>query len=350
MTPRSGASGLDALDEALRHDSARHLGVAAVTLTRVSLVERPASYVGRYLVRAVPPSDARCGLYVKVFKPRDNPGGLDAMRARVQHEFDTLQRMQTVFHGRPSLGVVPPVACYPESLAIATEEVAGPTLLDYLPPRMAVWASRAARLEAAQVLSQCGTFLRMLHDVEPHGPMGTAADIASYVDVRLIRLEREGGPLFNSPWRSRVLAHIECLAQQLSADDLVPRLAHADLALANVLVSDDRIVVLDFAMARQALRLLDVTRLSLQLDLLAVKPHISGATVRHLQSALREGFEPGLSDAHPLYRLLTLLHRVNHLGTLTLKPARFPETLYNGAVARAHRRWIAAELDRGAGL
>ncbi|MGV3516380.1 phosphotransferase family protein [Luteitalea sp.] len=348
--PDRSPSALETVLARLPADVARHLGVPAVHLDRVTVVERPVSHVARLRVVVDGQTSPACGLYVKVFKPKRLPGGPDAMRTRVVHEFDTMRRVHAALADKPGLGVVPPVACYPDLLTTVTQEVAGPTLLEYLPTRTAWWAPAAASVEAADVMRRCGGWLRALQEVDVPSPAMTPDEIAAYIDVRLARLERDGGRRFAAPWRTQVLALVHRLGRELSPDDLVPRLAHADVALANVLVAGDAIVVLDFAMARPALRLHDLTRLSLQLDLLAVKPHINGTTVRHLQSALREGFEPGLSDAHPLHRLLTLLHRVNHLGTLTLKPARFPEALYNGAVARAHRRWIATELDRGAGL
>lgn len=336
------------VSERLRSDAARHLDVPAVSVTQVSLAERPASWIARYTAADQRSAQGHRGLYAKVFKVKDAPGALDAMRARVKHEFDTLTRVQAVLSQSPGLGVVPPVACYPDLLATVTEEVTGPTLLEYLPRRMTWWASSSSAAEAADVLHRCGRLLRRLQDVDPPGPRVSVAELSAYVDLRLERLEREGGEGFQAPWRARVREHVERLGAEVGEDDLVARFAHADLALANVLVTPERIVMLDFAMARPALRFLDLARLSLQLDLLAVKPHVRRGTVHRLQRALREGFEPGLSAEHPLFRLLTLLHRVNHLGSLTLKPARFPESLYNAAVARAHRRWLGDELQRGA--
>jgi hypothetical protein len=111
-------------------------------------------------------------------------------------------------------------------------------------------------------------------------------------------------------------------------------------------VSGDRIVVLDFAMTSRGTRLHDLTRLYLQTDLLGAKPQFRRQVLDSALLALLDGYEPGLTTADPLFRLLSLLHRVNHLGTLTLNRARFPASLYNRRLRSIHGRWIARELQR----
>jgi hypothetical protein len=109
-------------------------------------------------------------------------------------------------------------------------------------------------------------------------------------------------------------------------------------------------VVLDFAMVSHDVPLQDVAKVFLQLDLLRVKPLINGRVIRALQEALLEGFEPSLRVDRPLFRLVMLLHRVNHLTGLTVHSAPVAESLYNRVVCHQHRRWIAGELSRSAEL
>ena len=103
-------------------------------------------------------------------------------------------------------------------------------------------------------------------------------------------MQHGGG--FSSDDRLAVLNHIQALGAQIAPQDLKEVAVHSDLALGNILVSDGRIVVLDFAMSKLGTRLHDLTRLYVQLDLLAVKPRFSSRVVRRLQQALLNGFDP----------------------------------------------------------
>jgi hypothetical protein len=86
----------------------------------------------------------------------------------------------------------------------------------------------------------------------------------------------------------------------------------------------------------------------MQIDLLRAKPQFRRPVLARLQSALLEGLDPSLTPERPLFRLLSMLHHVNHFGTVSLRRERFPARLLNRRVARMHRRWIEGELSAGA--
>jgi len=60
------------------------------------------------------------------------------------------------------------------------------------------------------------------------------------------------------------------------------------------------------------------------------------------------GLDPSLRPERPLFRLLSMLHHVNHFGTVSLRRESLPARLLNLRVARMHRRWIDGELSAGA--
>jgi Ser/Thr protein kinase RdoA (MazF antagonist) len=197
-------------------------------------------------------------------------------------------------------------------------------------------------------MTKAGRWIRLFQSALPRGGTESVNGLVEYIDQRLLRLVDSQGSRFTQRDRHGVLKHLARLGAEITPDDLQTVAIHADMAIGNVIVSNGRIVVLDFAMTTHGTRLHDLTRLYVQLDLLCIKPQLRGAVIRVLQRALVEGFDPTLSTQHPLFRMLLLLHRVNHLTTLTVNRARFPESLYNGMVCASHRRWLAAELDRGA--
>jgi Ser/Thr protein kinase RdoA (MazF antagonist) len=176
----------------------------------------------------------------------------------------------------------------------------------------------------------------------------TIGALKAYIDHRLLRLVREPEAGFTERDRQDVLTHIDALGSLVQENELDEVPVHADMALGNLLVAGSRIVVLDFAMTNRGSRLLDLTRLFVQMDLLTVKPHVHRALVHRLQQSMIAGFDSTLTQDRPLFRLLLLLHRINHLATLSVNPAPFLENLYNGLVKKHHRRWLTAEMQRGA--
>lgn len=330
----------------LEADAAAHFGASAVRLIPRGCEERPSSHVMRVEVKRRPDDVTQSHLFVKVFKGKPLPDGADVMRQLVVRDYETTRRVHAWMSTHADLGVVPPVACYPEHLAIVTEEVQGPTLLDHL-HRHGGWLSPARHPdELIATMMTVGRWIRAFQGIETTGAKITVDALREYIDVRLRRLVDEPAAEFSGDDRQRVLRHIELLGRHVDTDDLVEVAVHADMALGNLLVSGRRIVVLDFAMAKRGSALFDLTRLVVQMDLLAVKPYIRGSVIRRLQQAMVKGYDPALTPDHPLFRLHLLLHRINHFATLSAKRPPFLEGLYNGVVRRGHRQWLAAELRR----
>ena len=266
------------------------------------------------------------------------------MRERVVNEFEATRRIHLLMQPFDDLQAVPAVGCYPDALTVVTEEVKGPTLLEHLSTKGA-WFPGDARLDdLCSSMRAVGRWVRALQGMGGQGPRLTRQGIASYVDHRLQQLVRHPGAKFDERDRADVLGHIDRLAQQMPDDAFSTVPVHGDMALSNVLVVGRRIAVLDFAMMQYEGALLDLSRLYLQTELLALKPHVRSDVTSRLQAALLAGFDASVHPRLPAFRLHLLIHRVNNLATVTLKPGAFPESLYNGLVARHHRRSLHAEL------
>lgn len=322
-------------------NAAEHFGLDAVRLHPVDYHERPFSHLLRMRVCG---GDGRTAqhLFVKVSKAKDVPGGVEAMRDRVARDFEVTRRVHEAMLPFADLGAVPPVACYPDLLAMVTEEVVGPTLLQYLQHR-GVWL-RGSRTELFDVAHRVGRWVRVYQATGPTGGRVSPDALRAYIDHRLAKLVAYAG--ITPDERMRILQHIDALCTHLAPEDMTEVAVHSDLALGNILVSGGRIVVLDFAMSKLGTRLHDVTRLYVQLDLLSIKPQFRSRLIRQLQQALLNGFDPELRTERPLFRLLCLLHRTNHLTTLTVNDSRPAEAVYNAFIRRRHRRWIKGELAK----
>jgi hypothetical protein len=308
--------------------------------------ERPFSHLLRVAIIDDGIDKRRAHFFLKVFKPKPaDEGGVDAIRRRVVHEFETTQRIYKLIDGKQRLGVVRPIACYPEHLAIVTEQAAGRTLLAHLQTHAAWWPRKRDLRNLAKTMVTVGRWLRAFQLIDSRPGQISVAELRSYIDLRLRRLV--GAGVFSEQVRGQLLSHIDALGREVSEHDLKEVIVHADMAPSNVLVCCDRVVVLDFAMTSRGGVFHDLSRVFSQLDLLGMKPQFRPDVIRWLQRALLRGFDPALTPERPLFRLMLMLHRVNHLLTLSLRGERLFGTIYSWHVRRQHRRWIAAELRGG---
>jgi len=341
--PAPDRARFDAIFARLEAQSQASFGTPGVRLETVGYEDRPFSWLCRAALKDNPAAAGR-HVYVKIFKPKDPAAGID-LRARVRQDFATTCEIHAFMAGWPELGAVRPIACYDEALTIVTEEAEGTTLLDRL-QRDATWFPDAARIDSlARALETVGRWLKRFQGFRPADDHVPIQSLVDYVDTRLKRLvDRQVMP---ASQRERILGHLEAIGRGVSPHDLKDVAVHADLAPANILVSDRGVVVLDFAMTGRGTALHDISRLYMQLDLLRAKPHFRQRVIAPLQESLLRGFDPALSPAHPLFRILSMLHHVNHLGTLALRRESLPGRLVSARAIRMHRRWIAAQLDAG---
>lgn len=327
-------------------DAARHFRVPALRFEPVGYDDREFSHVLRLAVYGNGAADPFSHLYVKAGKPKAVEGGPNAQRERVIRDFETTQRVYDAMASSPDLGVVPPVACYPEHLAIVTEQVSGPTLLEHVRTRAAWFPRESTVNDLCATLTATGRWIRVFQSTLPPGEPVAREFLRDYIDHRLKKVVSRNPERLSEEDRARLLAHIDALLAQVAPAELQQVPVHSDLAMGNILVAGKRIVVLDFAMAKTGTALHDLARLFVQLDMLAVKPHVQERVVQRLQECLLAGYDPQLAESRPLFRLLELLHRVNHVVTLLFQRTHMVEAAYNRLVLQRHYRWLAAELAR----
>ena len=345
MTPHDPSDVFALVLRRLQSDVAERHGLADVRLHVLERQERPFSQLVRL---AVSPSDddrTICRLYVKVFRPKSLPGGSQGLLNRIAKDFETTQRVHASLAAYPDLDTVPPVACYPDLHAIVTEQVDGPTLMEYLGQQAAWFPSSAALSTLCDTMERIGRWLQVFQATGQTGGYVTIDDLSAYVAHRLNRLRGCGA--VSRLDLENILGHVAFLGSEIPPHDLSKVAVHCDFALGNILVAGPRIVVLDFAMAKLGTRLHDLTRLCVQMDLLTLKPQFRTQVIGRLERAFLAGFDQGVTPGDPLFRLLSLLHRINHLTSMVVSRTSGPQAIYNGLIKRRHRRWIATELATG---
>jgi hypothetical protein len=331
---------LDTVLSKLQEGSSAYFGASAVHLRGLHRFDREVSVVLQ--VRVDGAADAH-EIFVKVFKPRGLAGEQrDLMRTRVLHDFATSLRVHNQMAGLDGFSAVRPIACFPDELAIVTERAAGDTLGVVLERKASWWPTAAQLAELESTLSRAGAWIRAFQAGTPEKSAFSLAGMRAYLDIRLRRLISMPRARFPEAWRAGVLRYFDARSAEIGSADLHEAPIHADIAPGNVLVNGDDIIVIDFAMATTGGKYHDVSRLYSQLEFLNCKPKFRASVVAKLQSALLEGFEPGLSPRHPLFELFLVQHVVCHLANLSGHPGSGLSRPYNWYQRQEHRRWLVA--------
>lgn len=322
-----------------------YLQRGVVRLTPIDYQERPFSHLLKIAVSAEGDADRR-QMFVKIFKSNGSPDDIERMRRRVVHDFERTREIHRAMSAWPDLGVITPVACHPQYLTTVTEEAPGRPLFEHLQAHVG-WRM-ASGVEPDATMERIGRWVRAFQAAAPSSAVVSLDALRAYVDVRLARLTTVPAAAFGADDRRRVLAYIDRMGSRVEALDLQAVAIHGDLALGNILVSPGRVTVLDFAMAGTGTRLHDLSRLFVQVELMALKPQMRTARLQAANRALLRGFDAALTPQQPMFRLLSMLHRVNHFLTMSISRGPFPASVYNWHVRRHHRAWITRELRESA--
>jgi hypothetical protein len=324
----------------------RYFGADGVDLQPIRQLERPFSTLLRVRVGGSAVMDEA---FVKILKPRaDTPEQIASMRQNVLADFEMTRRVHDGLAAYPGLTAVRPIACFPEDLAIVTEEARGRTLSALLSARAAGVRSRRTIDELGTILRSIGAWLKAAQaaltpdrDVRPER-------IRAYLDTRLSDLESGGPVRLTAHGRAAVAAFCDRLLAA-SAPDLRAVWIHADFCPENIIVRAGRVTVLDFTMAKGGTVYHDLSHLYLRLDAMKAKPWFSTRVIERLQRELLDGFEGGLSPAQPLFTLMLLQHVLCDLVAMRTVGGGRIARLYAERLHRRHRRWLAgaAGLDDG---
>jgi len=242
---------------------------------------------------------------------------------------------------------VRPVVCYPEHLALVTEEAPGNTLLAETERGVAWWRKSRSATSIERVAARAGAWIDAFQKTDVARPDLSQSAIRDYIDLRLARLAGHPRAEFSEDDRRDVLVVLDRELAALSGPRLDSVPIHGDLALGNVLVDGDRVVVLDFAMTTRGSRYEDVAHLYMQIGLLGMKPHFRAARAAQLQRALLEGFSAGPIEHDPLFRIMRLQHVACHYLGLVTRPAGLRSRAYNSWVARHHLAWLRELVSVG---
>ena len=328
-------------------DSCRYFESDRITVEPVRHVDRPFSTLLQIRV-----ANGSCvsGAFVKILKPRWNsPDQVASMQQNVIKEFTITSRVHDALiagaGAERGLAAVRPIACFPDQLALVTEQATGLRLADVLARRAARWSRTGPVDEDSGVLRLAARWLRAVQTALPQDRALDVESVRAYLDKRLAELERIGPIRLTKSGRSAVERWRDRLICAAGARDLGQTWIHADFCPDNIIAGSGRVTVLDFTMAKTGTAYHDLAHLFLRVDSMRVKPWFKPAVIDRYQHELLEAFEPGLEADRPLFALMLLQHVVCHLVTLQASMGRGAR-VSAWLMHRRHRQW----LDRAAGL
>jgi hypothetical protein len=325
----------------LQRDANRYFGVSTVAFEPLAHFQRRRSELLRVRVRAG--SGTIC-VFVKRYRlESSDPAERAFVTTRVETDFAVTERIHRLVAGREGLRSVRPIACFPDQLAVITEEAPG-LLLGRVLKRSAWLPQGRAFDNLCTALERVGQWLRAVQAMD--GPPGRFSldAMRNYLDVRLVRLREVGA--ISAAERQGILRYFDEQCDNVVPADLVEVPIHGDLCPGNVLVWGSEITVLDLAMTRPGSMYTDLTHMYTHIESDRAKRWVTQQRVERLLQATLRGFDHNLSPSRPLFALNVLQHLVCKVAKLATRP---PKSRFDAAYKRYLRGQYHARVRSLAG-
>jgi hypothetical protein len=245
-------------------------------------------------------------IYVKIQRPRDTEP-LAATQEKTSKDFDTLCRLDRAFQGTPQFGVVHPIACFPEHLAIVTEEAEGTNLHHLIRRNATVWRGAEAAVTLAANCQAAGRWLRHFQGLTTQETRSRfpAALVTTRLSADLDICERLGLP---AAVATRILRYCQERFERAAGEPARVVGVHPDYQPDNVLVTERRVTVLDFARFHYGSASGDVGRFLASLEFFSRTPLYPSDRMRGLTTAFLQGYGWSTSDDRALLCACTVRH------------------------------------------
>jgi hypothetical protein len=323
----------------LRNESVPLFGASALSIQPVRQLIRPFSQVLEVDLRA---EGRSVRAFIKILTPRaSHPEELEATSRNTAREFDALVTAHAALSRYAGLSTARPLACYPDLFALVTERVPG-TPLDRLLSGLRGVPSARTIDSASAVMHTVGAWLAAFQTTGATDTRISLDRMRTYLDARLQPLVIAG--LISEAVRGGLLRYFDGCAAKVTGAELIAVPVHADFTPENVMVSPGGVAVLDFTMAKQGARYLDLAHMFMHLQMLKARPWFRPAVLDRQTTALMAGFDPAVAPERPLFQLLLLQHVACSVRQ-TVEVSGIPGRLLSGHVRRRHLKWLAARAS-----
>lgn len=279
----------------------------------------------------------------KIFEPI-GPGTKASLEKLIADDFAITTRLHHHFHSNTRFRVPIPLFHSPQDLLIVTEHMPGMQLQEKLIAKSGWFPSEATVQDLELNCRSSGEWLREFQKATLDSIPGTLdlERMREMIALRLQWLVDDASIPVDGTIRDLLLAHFDREVGSVRPADLEVSSVHGDFFPGNVLVDEDRVVGLDFAMCRIGSTCADPSYFMFQLETLTYKPKFRHALIRKLQRAFLQGYNPAI-PAHnyftssPIVRIHFILHNVMRLAGMTSSKANisWKRKLHNWGVAIA---------------
>ena len=239
--------------------------------------------------------------------------------AQCMNEYGQLEVLSKRFAGFRDLGVIEPVACWPEDLAFLSEEFPGRNLELVLRTHVRHIWSKAHLSMAMALCFRAGQWLRHFQSwTVPQSEIDLDVDeLMQYCEFRLRKIQ-DG----TSGIRSHaVLQRLAALAETFGPADRRVVGRHNDFRPDNMLARNGRLVVVDFAGFTYGPPLYDYIKFWMRLDYMAYGPLPVTRAIRALQTSFAAGYDQTVDLTAPMAEFLRIANLLDKIWDLTTPSA-----------------------------
>lgn len=280
---------------------------------------------------------------VKIYEPI-GASTKASLAKTVSDDFDITTRLHRHFISNPRFQVPTPLFHSPQDMVIVTEHMPGTQLQEKLIAQAGWFPDKQTIRDLELNCRSCGEWLREFQKATLDGVAGGLdLDIMrEMIAMRLDWLVDDRNIPINAEKRTRILDHFDREVASLKPADLSVSSVHGDYFPGNVLVEENRVVGLDFAMCRIGSTFADPSYFMFQLETLTYKPKYRRDLIRKLQHAFLQGYNPAIPTkdfftSSPIVRIHFILHNVMRLAGMLSPKTKVPwkRKVHNWGVAIA---------------
>lgn len=253
-------------------------------------------------------------IYIKTSKEKKHeiePERRLKLQQHVSESYKNLQRLHEGFKQLPGYSCIKPIACFPESLTLITQESLGTDVWSIVREKSKFYPSNPELRVLEKYCYACGKWLALFQQItkEPEQPQFEFNSMIERFDLYLSRLVNHRNIPFPEALRKRIINFCQHLALSLPEEDRIVAGIHGDFAPVNILIHHNEVTVLDIEAPKYGLLYWDATYFHSHLRTLLENPIYRPATVVKLQEAFAQGFGRSLDPTKKVI-VLCEIHNV----------------------------------------
>jgi tRNA A-37 threonylcarbamoyl transferase component Bud32 len=290
-------------------------GAAAPVFSPVLSLHRPVSALVK--CRAASPHGSY-GVYIKFFLPRrPTPEAHERAVQRLYKEVEVTRDFYTRLGANSVYAVPRIIAFFPEEKAIVMEESAGQRLLDVLLQKGRGYPTRSVLHELAHYCRAVGGWLKYFQSLTQSttDTQLEHVDFLEYVALRLAKLQVSQCALRDEV-AERLLGSLQRLLQRVPENAGKVCGVHGDLSLSNILVTANKVTVLDFSMYQTGSSYNDPAYFYSRIESI-YHWMITRSTTDFLQKAFIESYDNSIKNDEDQFRIYYIRHKINRLLSLS---------------------------------